>query len=293
MGRKRNTFRISCKHLALTWSDFSHEKPSDEKLNEIINRFKPDRWAIAPEQHENGIWHIHSYMCFENGFETCNARFFDFDDKHPNFKACEKGKQQGWINYVAKGEFTIFHLCEKKDCAKACDAKRPWANFRREQADKEAHHEWCEAQARGQISWPLQLSMGGAAYSIPLPTRTAKKRHHIFVGPSDLGKTRALQSALKGLLSYWPPNQALYRWEAYAGEQIIVYDDWWPPRSELIHACEVHEVRQQVCGGSRYVRKWWPLDIVRVVIVLLNSLPVIDDAIAARFNIHELQNLKE
>lgn len=283
LTKERPKFRLKTKNIALTWSDACVTKPPLAKLQEIADKFVPDKYVICAEQHMNQKWHVHAYLGYEEEFETTNCRYWDYDMGegviHPNAKPCKKNAVQGWINYCFKDGYEIHAACNIVEL-------ETYKGFRNRLGDKRAFEEHKLRESMLDIVWPLMV----LGVHIPKPDPATKQRHWIFVGPPSLGKTRALQIACKGRKTFWPGRDALYRWENYDREELIVLDDFLIPDQELIEVTETHEVIRKCSGGSRYMTHNWPLNVTRTVILVTNDYPSLSPAMEARFMIHTIIN---
>lgn len=122
---------------------------------------------------------------------------------------------------------------------------------------------------RAPVAWPLRLF----GRDVIKPNVAIKKRHWWFWGPPDLGKTRAVGEATKGMAVYWAPPDAKNRFEMYRDEELIIYDDIIPELAELINVSNHSYGQQQRPGGKRYTPGYWQEDSDRTIIVLSNKSP--------------------
>lgn len=279
--RKKRSYRLKAKNIAITWSDAATIKPTKEFLQKIAEQYLAERYVICAEKHESGTWHVHAYFGYDDDFETENCRFFDTVIEsgiiHPNVVACKKGKQQGWINYCMKDGYYVAQGCIFKEI-------ETFKGFRNRLGDKRAYEEHKLRESMQEISWPMNI----LGVAIPKPNPANKLRHWIFVGPPDLGKTRTLQIACRGKKTFWPGRDALYRWENYEKEELIILDDFMIPDQELIEVTETWEIIRKCSGGSRYMTHNWPIDVTRTIIMITNNYPELSSPMKARFNICEL-----
>lgn len=138
---------------------------------------------------------------------------------------------------------------------------------------------------RKEVAWPINIW----GINITKPDPANKKRHYWFHGPADIGKTRVVGEATKGMRVYWAPPDAKYRFENYDDESIVIYDDHYPKLEELINVSNHAYGRQQRPGGRRYIAGYWKEGSDRTIIVLSNKEPELWPAsFHARFNVVEL-----
>lgn len=80
-----------------------------------------------------------------------------------------------------------------------------------------------------------------------------------------------------------------YPFEGYNGEEVIIWDDHFPKRKDLIAATNYYQTRTLV-GATRYSRVFWKMDERRVCIILHNEEPTYmnDGWFTARFNVIRL-----
>ena len=144
--------------------------------------------------------------------------------------------------------------------------------------------------------WPLEIpyrAIDGrdCKITIPKPDPANKKRHYWVYGPPDVGKSLHLMHAFREYRVLFPNSK--YPFEAYDGQDLVVFDDVFPHYRDLLNCSNTYECSGVPVGDSRYCSVFWQQDHCRVMFVLLNV--DIDthfskaeqrtlDAIHARFN---------
>lgn len=139
------------------------------------------------------------------------------------------------------------------------------------------------------IEWPLIVSDN---ISIQKPDAAVKQRHYYIWGPPSIGKTYLFQRLLQGKKAFMAPATALYRFEDYGDEDLIIYDDVLPCREELIEVSNTWLLRRERIGKARYNKRYWKLGHSRTIIILSNfTCPITDEAFTSRFICHNLVEL--
>nr|WAE43147.1 MAG: replication associated protein [Cressdnaviricota sp.] len=115
-------------------------------------------------------------------------------------------------------------------------------------------------------TYPLELKW----FIVEKPDVKVKKRHWFVIGPADMGKTRTICTALKGINYFMCPMDEKYRFEMYKDEDIIIYDDCIPTEQEVKDVSNTWEKTKGRVGGHRYSTAEWNEDHSRTMIVLTN-----------------------
>lgn len=225
------------------------------------------------------------WVKFFDNIDTQDCRFFDLFGKHPNVRACGKSPR-GWINYLFK---TSNHI--EFNCSEVKKEIEPCHNYVKKKNDREAFEADEYDRNLQEITWPVVYK--GIVLEKPDPKR--KKRHLWIWGEPNLGKTFEIQELFKGKKAFMAPKEKMYRWEGYNGQEVVIMDDpvGWN-REELIEVAETWQMKMERIGRSRNIRRYWPIGVTRLIIVLSNFPPSnADAAFNERFEILEVTRRKE
>lgn len=245
--------------------------------------FHPDSLRTAREQHKgpDGLpgpdHHLHVFAEWNTKRNIKSARHFDLsfvvrtgaagDDVpaaaaasavevqsqvyHPNIKKC--WDVAGWLRYISKdgdyedslGSFQILeHPIGKRQ-----------AIFN----DHRFTQEFLRAEQDKHIQWPVVLNCAdGVSYTMDAPSAALKKRHWWIVSPPNSGKTYWINETFAGKKVFCP-MKGEYPFEAYKGEELIIYDDRDNISfEEFSNVANVYKVDTHVYGKARFVRVTWP-----------------------------------
>jgi hypothetical protein len=190
-------------------------------------------------------------------------------------------------NYqAAKNEKKVAAYCMKDGDYLENYMFHTWVNFHKDMQDFTEWQMHMDEQKMKEIEWPIYLP------KIPLlqqcPTVTEKKCNWLIIGPPDSGKTRWLETQFQ-MQRIYKSLDPRYPFEGYNGEAVIVWDDCYPKRKDLIAASNVYLTRTLV-GATRYRRTYWPMNQRRVLILLNNEEPTYfnEPWFQARFNLINL-----
>lgn len=100
------SFRLSGKHLFLTYSQFDQSK--EEVYSQLKEKLMPRRvesYVIADEDHKDGSKHIHVYVELDNRCDIRDSRRLDLKDregveKHGNYQSCRCYRNV--VGYIVK-----------------------------------------------------------------------------------------------------------------------------------------------------------------------------------------------
>lgn len=149
----------------------------------------------------------------------------------------------------------------------------------------ERHRMECEEKDNKEIEFPVTLPW----CTIDKPDPANKQRHYWVWGPSDVGKTRAMQEALKGTKTFLASNNN-YVFESYRDEELLVFDDCMPSLEEILDCSNTWELRKERAGGSRYIKRYWKKGQTRTILVLANHPPPFrKQEFWTRFNVVEIK----
>lgn len=105
-------FRFNARQVFLTYAQCP--VAPEDALTELENLLSPVQilaHCIGREQHQDGEWHLHAYLRFNQKFNTRNPRAFDFNFGedyifHPNIRTVRSAG--GVIEYCIKdGQYII------------------------------------------------------------------------------------------------------------------------------------------------------------------------------------------
>lgn len=102
------------------------------------------------------------------------------------------------------------------------------------------------------------------------PDPAVKCRHFWIIGRPDIGKTFLSQSMFAGLNVYtaWAND---YPYEAWDGQDLILYDDYHPSFAEMSSVSNTFLIPTHVFGKTRFKPVYWKLGHTRTMIVLTNK----------------------
>lgn len=147
-------------------------------------------------------------------------------------------------------------------------------SFSRYKQDKDA---WLtEAKSRNPVvPFPFRLPDLETKVVAPKPYFETNHREYflVIVGPPGCGKSSWRKDNLKG---YFMPTDPKFPFEGYAGQQLIVYDDF--PFSELKNPLRLlianveYEKQPVAVGNTRYFKVYYPANQQRLVVIISNGV---------------------
>lgn len=272
-------FRLNATQVFLTYP----QAPTltKERILEMANaKGKLIEWYISQENHHDteGI-HFHAYLKYQEKHNWKSARTFDIkvDDKtyHPNIQPVKNAKAVA--KYVCKDGNMICHNID-------VDYSTP-VNFVRRQADVQEWRRTLELNRLQQVRWPISLPDGTSAHH---PGIEERKRHWWITGTPGCGKTYWAQSTFCDQKVFIPTADTPYPFEGYAGEEVIIFDDWPAvklTKKLLVDISNVYLIPTQVPGATRYRRTYWPMKQARSIFILTNDPPFDDEWFTTRFHV--------
>lgn len=284
----KKTFCFRGRHIGLTYAqagalreieDFGFVLLAElQSSEEEGHRLPIDKFVIGRELHADGGVHYHCYLHFTKLVQTRNVRKFDLPTGegkylHPNIVRFTNKKTatqvDKWIDYCKKsgkwkqeGFLPILfrHIAHE--------------NYVRKRADLNAWEADAKKQDLGD-PFPFQLPDGTVVNKprMDVNEEYIKRRHWVLMGPPDAGKSRWMGRTFKGKAVYLRPmSNDKYPFEigAYHQEQVVLYDDKVPKLQEFIDVGEIHELRKDTYGESRYTPNYWKQGQARVIVWLIN-----------------------
>lgn len=110
--------------------------------------------------------------------------------------------------------------------------------------------------------------------AVQAPKGHLRKYIYVIQGPPDCGKSYWRFRSLK---DYFMVEDPKYPMEGYAGQQLIVYDDFpfgeLKTPDQLLIKNGAFENREMLVGTTRYHKVYYPKMQQRIVVVILNELP--------------------
>lgn len=281
--KQKRGFRLNAKSVFLTYPQCNLSK---QDLKEALVDMKLPIFAcaIAQERHEDGSPHLHCLLVFNKKVDFSDARKFDVNGFHPNIQATRN--QQASLMYLCKDDPNP--LIENLDMF-----PNP-VGFQKRKADFDA---WVLFQQTRKLKVPESI-VAPDGRTTWLPNHNHRQRHWWIIAPPNWGKTHWLNCTLGGRKLYCP-KQNDKPFDDYAGEQLIIFDDYRWSNSDihmLIDTCNVWNIRKPVPGLTRYVNRYWPIGQSRFIVVLANEVPNswdLDQRFTTRFNVIDVTNLPQ
>lgn len=213
----------------------------------------------------DGSHHYHCLLIFVKAPDFRSVRCFDLmlngRQYHPNIRK---------VGAAVKDHQCAAEYCMKDDPAYLTlnfDFIRNSANFTKIWND---HVAWKAHLARRRlkdVTWPLKFPshLGWRdAYNL------GKRRHIWITGRPDCGKTLMINQMFDGLRRYLRPAASKYPFDSYMQEEVIIYDDTYPPFTEAVAVSNNYSAETPIVGDQRYHQKTWMAYQQRVMIVLSN-----------------------
>ena len=233
--------------------------PTKQDIKQLIfDRCNPAEWIVCQEKHEDGSTHFHAAWRCAGKMDIKNAQEkFTIAGVKPSLE-----KPRKWEASVA--------YCEKDGDYIRSEVTFSRTNFRREYADHQAYEAYLEYERCSDRVFPFQLPDHSTQDE---PGPGDKKCNWCIIAPPDSGKSRWAGETFEGKRVFYPHSGNEYAWEGYRGERIIIYDDWYPTRTELTRATGYYYHRLHVPSKTRYVRTYLPIKQRLCIIILHNQLP--------------------
>lgn len=219
------------------------------------------------------------YINYQRGTAKEASDYVEEDEKETNTGAVVK---QGEIDHDIAGrkEKEEGGQGKRTDFQKFLDAVNEGTKARQLRIEFPSLHArypaWCdkelglkESDEWKEPTYPLVFPWG----VLNRPDPAEKDRHMWVVGPPDSGKTFAFQKTCKGLQVFMAGPSERYRFENYAGEDIICFDDVMPKLNEILDCTGTWDIKKERAGGKRYNPGFWPMGHTRTVVVLSNEEP--------------------
>lgn len=216
-------WRLQSKNIFLTYS--ACILGGQVIVDELMDRLQITKWIYGDEYHQDGSPHTHVYIHLAKKPDIKDQRFFDIADYHPNIKVAPAKGSKKWcddkVDYCMKDG--NFHGNIEKRIIGA-------NGYIRKKADMEAWLSDCRARGR---KWPLPFTI----HNIKFHDKMGKKRGLIIIGNPSTNKSGMIYDALAGTQTYMvPPGD--HRYDKYAGEPVVVYEDMVITREEAFRWCE-------------------------------------------------------
>lgn len=97
-------------HAKIAWLTYARSTFKHSDLLQFLTENKPiSRYIICEETHKDGTPHVHGLVEFEHGLDTKNARWFDYEGRHPRIRYVKNNKhRRAIITYCKKEGNYIF-----------------------------------------------------------------------------------------------------------------------------------------------------------------------------------------
>lgn len=284
-------FRFSAQQVFLTYANAS--LLTKQLIYDTINSKYPVKcYIIGQEMHRSGQYHFHAYFKFMKKVHLRLANAFDINGHHPNIRACSKNPK-GAIEYAMKdGDFV----------SDGCTLFPNSTNYIKRKTDLQAwlHDRQHQAQP---VKWPITLPDQSILLQPTHDFKRAEKLRHVWIyGEANTGKTYWVNEQFNGQEVFMRPNTGFdLPFDAYNGQQVIIYDDCdimtdqirWA--SELKVITNINTTPIQVPGRTRNVVRWLKTNQARTVIILSNySPPWLDESwFQSRFRVIHMRNQRD
>lgn len=257
---EKGAFRFSAKNLLLTYAQC--ELGANWIMGHIRQVCDEKDWKVTKvvwcdELHKDGSGHSHIAINFTKRPNIKDVTVFDVEGHHPNWAP---GKGKGAWN-------KIMHYVQKTGRWEGTiDFPKTPQNYTKNKRDYE---EWQrDAKMNNPVkAYPIKLPDGSKIEEPKGPTRQSI---YLIVGVPEVGKSFFKDMGLQVESFYDVPAEQQYRFEGYAGEPIIVYDDVIPIETDLIKLCQWTRNKVIVPGATRYNRVYLKPEQQRIIIVICN-----------------------
>jgi len=264
------------------WDEFQHK----------VKRIKFAGWAY--EQGEEGNLHLQIYYETSVGI-TASAMFKQIKGwlhwMQPSYKP------EAAYEYAIKADKTLvagpWTRGERVGQGKRQDLKEAWAAImqRGETYDsmmRSGQHlnvcanqkQWIfslialKTEYKEPVAYPLELTVPSRwkdrdeTYIMNAPAKSYKQRHWWLYGEASTGKTYMLDKLLGKMNAFYAKGENPTALEAYAGQDLLWFDDASLDRQTLISLCD-HTTRAFTIS-ARYCNIWLKEDSIRNIIVSCN-----------------------
>jgi hypothetical protein len=320
---RQGQFTFCAKHVALTYSGIAEDSPLtiDCVTNTLVSRFHVVQLLVGQEDHlQPGFIHFHVYLQLFKLHST-NVRIFDVENCHPFIRTIpQKGQYAGsrgrlrWISYILK------QSALNKDHVRSFrfSVFSSFKTFKRDLENHSAFISYHQNLARFvPPQYPIRITFLHTPLSVNLDVQwhpiqvqgrelpawkePGKKRHWLIIGEPDRGKTTSIRMALTKDLSkphgqcysfYDVPPALNGRYDRYAGQDIILFDDvTFPTKEEILALTAFHHGDKQM--SARYENAVLKGSQARVILIVANEFPSYhgENWFTSRFHVMNLDPL--
>lgn len=237
--------RVRCKNFALTYSALGHEEPNLERWMDDLAEGHADviGGMVAKERHQDGQWHVHALLCFDETVEVRDPATLDVRGHHPNIKAAKNVK--GWIEYIRKDGMW-------RSWGRTPGAPAKEGNLLMEVAKGMKNMQQALSE-QPSLARNMQRNMQNIEMLRAVMQDDAHGRRDVQVywlyGESDTGKSRWAHDNHPD--AYRTPVTGRF-WGNYQGQKTVVMDDYSPDQftyKQLLRICDLYPVEIEVKGG--------------------------------------------
>lgn len=270
---RETKFRMAAKNIMLTYDNTDNLSEDDVivMIKEICDGkgFVISKYIYVTEKHASGHPHVHVAIKFSKKINIKDPRVFDLIDwkdeqLHPNIKPGKgKGSWNQLVAYVSKTGF-----------AKGDSMMWEWKNYKKNKGDWDAWQGDMKSK-HATPKWPIVLPDKAV---IMQPLLHQRKYIYVIMGDPDKGKSYWRKKAIAPYTSFRVTNTN-YPMEGYAGQQIIIYDDFDFDKiknaDHLLIANGEYEYEEVKVGHCRYADAVYPANQQRIVIIICNAKPAV------------------
>lgn len=237
-------FRLQGNNFLLTWPHFDTDpRELARALRTIAGDENVEYLVCCREQHQDGQWHAHAFLRLRRRINTTNARYFDINGNHGDYKSVYKAEIWTTIKYVKKDG--IWHEEGKEPI------KTTWSVKEKNELIQSHGIEWCVENGIFSIASVPRIQAGIEALRI-VKTRQERRAPIVkwYYGSTGTGKTRL--AVKEGGNDFWISPGGLQWFNNYNGQRTAILDDIRVgscPMNMLLRILDRYTIQVPIKGG--------------------------------------------
>lgn len=263
--RPNGGFRYSGRHFGLTYAQVGDVDPED-LLEYLRGLPEVQEVMVSTEKHKDGGTHFHVFGSFNKKRNIRDARFWDWQELHPNIKFL-KGKAgvTAWRSYITKeGNFIT------TEQVSAANSKN-WIQRVKD------HDAW-KAYGKRNMQKLFGVDRPVHLFGQDWPATTERRRNFWIFGAAEVGKTKSVRRFTMNWTFFNRRTGPGY-YEGYNGEEFIIVDDQdkdLPSKDEINQMTNGAEEKGEwpVYSKTRYINYFLKVGVLPRYFIISQEPPV-------------------